>query len=360
MSEKEVVEALEILGAVVLGDDFANWSRQFCMEHCDAFEFDDENRFSYTDIHNSYMEEAEKKLVEGLPKSFDMDGFMPKLVAFMENQKEGNEETGSNENVLAAINTLSSLTDFSAFKDIMLLTKGEKMNAGMEQVTHMEVKKTSATGEELPYFDMINEYSSSPNDKWKRTLDKPNLIVEKMALENEKKGTMLMRVSYRATLSMDECTACMMDYSPERAKWDKMYKSSVTHKSEMHEGTNIPKDHILEMTFKMPAMMKVSGIPNKFDLRIMTKRDFPEKGALSWAMVPWDLKTNTVDANNKWLKGNMGTMKPHPENPDEVALTMLEQNSVSWMPNFAMNYFVKSQLIGLVERYKKYKKKGKK
>ena len=69
--------------------------------------------------------------------------------------------------------------------------------------------------------------------------------------------------------------------------------------------------------------------------------DSPTKGAVTYAMVPWDLTKSAIDTKNKLLSLKTGTISPHPTIPNKSIMTTLEINGMGGLPNWAMSFMVR-------------------
>ena len=97
--------------------DFQLSQDQFCMEHCDKFFNDDENRLEYTPLFEQYAELIETFIAEKL--SARIDGFS--MEEFQEMLEDRRDQICGD-----IFDLLLSLSDFSEFKDLMLSFKSQK------------------------------------------------------------------------------------------------------------------------------------------------------------------------------------------------------------------------------------------
>ena len=91
----------------------------FFEANCDKFGMDKENKLEYSTIHKQY-----EQLIEDQIKSKLGDEKFAKVEAGLATFVENNKEPGNqSQEVFAAVELLSSLADFSQFKDLMLQKK---------------------------------------------------------------------------------------------------------------------------------------------------------------------------------------------------------------------------------------------
>ncbi len=76
-------------------------------------------------------------------------------------------------------------------------------------------------------------------------------------------------------------------------------------------------------------------------------------GMVTTAMVPWDIKTQSIDHNNSILTVKCNTFKPHPSIPDKAVIISLEINKMGGMPKWALKIIMSSTAPGLMSGLEK-------
>jgi ADP-ribosylation factor 2-binding protein len=108
---------------IMIDETFQNLQQRFLEQHYTVFEDVEENKLAYTDIHQQYVQTVEKfleaELVQRMP-SFNMAEFQKQLVA---RKKHLDGEV---------FEVLLTITDFLAFKELVLDYKKEKEGRGFD------------------------------------------------------------------------------------------------------------------------------------------------------------------------------------------------------------------------------------
>jgi len=111
---------LQELEVMLMDEEFNSRVDAFAEEHCDDFEPGEENKLVYTTRFNEYSAMVEAFIEERLGasiQSFDMAGFCDTLA------KRAKESDGG---LPGPLEMLHSMTDFDAFKELMLSAKEGK------------------------------------------------------------------------------------------------------------------------------------------------------------------------------------------------------------------------------------------
>ncbi|KAH8874510.1 ADP-ribosylation factor-like protein 2-binding protein [Schistosoma japonicum] len=114
------------LEEIIISEDFQSIQDKFMNEYYNEFDEIEENKFSYTTIHEKYIDTIERMLEEQLCKripNFSMDSFLHSLVS--------NHECLDGE----VFEMLHTFTDFLAFKEMMIDYKKAKTG----QTVHLEL-----------------------------------------------------------------------------------------------------------------------------------------------------------------------------------------------------------------------------
>eukprot|EP00931_Biecheleriopsis_adriatica_P089703 TRINITY_DN63793_c0_g1_i1.p2 TRINITY_DN63793_c0_g1~~TRINITY_DN63793_c0_g1_i1.p2 ORF type:complete len:129 (-),score=40.76 TRINITY_DN63793_c0_g1_i1:105-491(-) len=97
--------------------EFAHVRRVFEREHCREFEDQEENKLSYTIIHQQYMQLIELwiegRMAQVIP-DFTMEAFLPELQEFLQCGGATKSDTKK------VMELLNASTDFFSFKEMML------------------------------------------------------------------------------------------------------------------------------------------------------------------------------------------------------------------------------------------------
>eukprot|EP00998_Keelungia_sp_KM082_P009955 NODE_6147_length_655_cov_48.693182_g6124_i0.p1 GENE.NODE_6147_length_655_cov_48.693182_g6124_i0~~NODE_6147_length_655_cov_48.693182_g6124_i0.p1 ORF type:complete len:160 (-),score=30.31 NODE_6147_length_655_cov_48.693182_g6124_i0:100-579(-) len=112
---------IEALQDILMDEAFQQKQDAFYRTHCADFTRDEENKLSYTPIHNKFVAEMEQYIEQRLQdavQNFDMAQFMDAL----KNRGEAEVPEG-------VWDLLLGLTDFVAFKEDILDFKEQRMNA---------------------------------------------------------------------------------------------------------------------------------------------------------------------------------------------------------------------------------------
>ena len=95
--------------------------------------------------------------------------------------------------------------------------------------------------------------------------------------------------------------------------------------------------------------------------RNIRRWNVPNRGSVTYAMIPWLIASNSIDRNHKLLSLKTGTISPHPTATDKCIMTSLEVNSMGGMPTWALHWMMRatapSMMKGLESRYRAYVRK---
>lgn len=141
-----IVAELEL---IMMDEEFNKRVGEFTEKHCSLFEDNDENKLEYTSVFSEYTSMIEEYIEEKLGaaiQSFDMAAFCARLAA-------------SPEDLPDALDTLSALADFEAFKAMMLSCKvGSSIEKGDSLcllVTPLQVhSEEQEDGEAMPDLNL--------------------------------------------------------------------------------------------------------------------------------------------------------------------------------------------------------------
>lgn len=122
--------ALRELEVVLMDEAFNRFVDDFSLKHCHEFEQGDENKLVYTTLHNEFSAMVESHIEERLGASlasFDMASFCSIL------SERAKQETG----LPLPLEMLYSMTDFDAFKELMLSAKTGIAATSPEPTRHL-------------------------------------------------------------------------------------------------------------------------------------------------------------------------------------------------------------------------------
>ncbi|CAE7786222.1 Arl2bp [Symbiodinium sp. CCMP2456] len=112
-----VSDSFQVMMQCIEDPLFTETLRRFEREHCREFEEQEENKLSYTIIHQQYIQLIEM-WIEGrmaqVIEGFSMEAFLPELNAFLQS---GGADI---KDVHKAVEILNPAWDFLVFKDMML------------------------------------------------------------------------------------------------------------------------------------------------------------------------------------------------------------------------------------------------
>jgi ADP-ribosylation factor-like protein 2-binding protein len=120
--DEQFDNVVSVLEEIILNSKFADMQNDYCEQHCDTFEETKENKLEYTEIFNDYTRMVEDIIGRALAEK--IPGFrMADLEAMLARRPD--ELAGE------VFETLTSLGDFTEFKDLMIATKSMKARGGM-------------------------------------------------------------------------------------------------------------------------------------------------------------------------------------------------------------------------------------
>jgi len=342
----DVKEVLRKVAKVVGGDEFRQKSAAFLAEHSDVFSFDDENKLEYSQIHDRYQEEIEVALLDALPPE-EIENLLEQLPAYMDQVSAADMDADVGE----ALELLTNLGDFQAFKDIMLVAKRDKAaKAAPEAGTMAEVANTDlgVEGIETLFAEMA---SATGQGGWETKSDKGWFKAE---MKKRDDGREYCRTTLLTDLTPQQCFALFMDYEhPRRSEWLSHVKSLKLIKD------NGPDDKVFRNEIQLSGLMKVAlaGMPKYFDMRSITRHDFPEKGEKTVVIVPWKVDTDEYDKAAPFTKLQTICFKPVKDSPNECLLVVMEETNLKWMPQWMqlmlINTVSPKMMNSMITKYKK-------
>jgi len=236
-----------------------------------------------------------------------------------------------------------------------------------DQLANVDTSTAAAGGTEgvdIDVGDMMKKcaelsVANSLDEGWVNLLTNDWMRIDKKPVEDSKrksKSEIYMRGVWTMNLSFVECCDMMFTFDgARRHKWDPNFAKIDFPNG----GSSMDDDVVTSATINMGflinlAMFGTSG-PGTLDSRNYRWLNHPVQGAVTYAMVPWNVKENKVDANNKLMTIKVGTIAPHPTMADKCIMTTLETNKFGGIPNWAMHFLTSvtapSLMRGLESRY---------
>lgn len=362
MNNEELKGYLLDIEDIIKSDRFESWRKRFVNKNVSHFTFDDENKLVYSDIHREYEDEIERHIMEGMPKSFDMIQFMKQLPDYLEGSGRSDENVGN------AVTTLLEVSDFIQFREMMLCTK-RKMEE--EEGKHNEELLESAKISSNEALDITNNavngmmdlcsrlaLAQDNEDGWTELLSLPWMKIHKKPVpesERKTKSEIYLRGVWTLNLNFIEACDMMFTFTKRRTTWDPNFVTC----NFPFGGSDADDDVITSVPLNFGYLINLAMFGDSkgitLNVRNFRRWDVPTDNSVTYAMVPWDLKNNILDANHKLLSIKTGTIQTHPTIPNTVIMTTLERNSMGGMPNWALHWMMKAtapnMMKGLESRY---------
>ena len=240
MDAAQVRSGLLAIEDVVKSREFNEWREEFVAKHLHEFEYGEENKLVYTEIHREYEEGVERQISAGLPSSFDMATFQKELPAYLEAEGLRDEKTGK------AVTLLLEVGDFGQFREMMMFSKRQQeeekegetndmagLQADGRQVTDVGVSVT----EMMDMCAALAEAANAPSgagsgavSEWVEVLSNSWMKIEKMKVpeaRRKKKNDIYLKGVWTMDLSMKEACDMMFSLEPRRKTWDTNFTRSV-------------------------------------------------------------------------------------------------------------------------------------
>lgn len=154
---------------------------------------------------------------------------------------------------------------------------------------------------------------------------------------------------------MKEACDMMFTMTPRRKKWDSNFTSASLPCGGSYLDDEVVLSAELNFGYLVNLVMFGNGKGTQLITRNVRRWNMPTSGAVTYAMFPWDLKQNKIDANHALLSLKTGTIAPHPTNPAKIVMTTLEINNMGGMPKWALHWMMRavapSMMKGLETRY---------
>jgi len=345
MDPSSVRSGLLAVEEVVRSVEFDRWREAFVRKNVSHFEYGEENKLEYTDIHREYEEGVERKIVEGLPKDFDMAAFQRALPGYLESGMGlKDEQTGR------AVTTLLEVGDFTQFREMMMFEKKKREEAaakadakGDDDMHGLSADSAQLTDVGLGVAEMmdmcaaLSEASDSTSKDWVNVLSNDWMKIDKMAVpegKRRKKSDIYLKGVWTMNLSFTEACDMMFTFTPRRKNWDPNFTSVTLPCGGSLLDDDVVTSVALDFGFLVNLAMFSDSKGTQLIARNIRKWDVPTVGAVTYAMYPWSVKEGRLDTEHKLLSLKTGTIAPHPTNPNKIVMTTLEVNGMGGMPTW--------------------------
>jgi hypothetical protein len=350
--ERAVITSLKRLGAVISTPDFQAASAAFVATHKHIFTFIDENKLEYTTLHEAYVELMERTLIDNAP-DVNIDELMANLPEFMTGSAQSHDPDGTG----ATLDFLCSLTDFQAFKDMMLASQiaestivasaGPDLSVligALERLT-MPPELLAAVG------GLLQLNRAADSHEWKPSIDdkKAGFKMETTSHNGLRYGRHTLRID----LPFDVVTEEFFNLEhPDYTKWMKQ-NERIEVLSKVEEGKT--HDWVIRVHFKIPALARfLPGVPDHIVLRVFRQDDLPADGQNTMALVSWDPATNLPSSTGIGICKVL-ILRPNGQGTEQVTVERFHQAAPEWMLVRVMSSTVGKGMQQDVERFKQIK-----
>lgn len=341
-----VAHSLKSLGEGLQGAGFSEWRAAFVQQHVGAFDFAEENRLVYTEIHKSYVQGLEEQLSRLLPDGVAIEALEASLMQRPHLVDELDEASSS------AVKLLLEAADFVAFREMMLYEKQKG-----EQAETLSLDRQQ--GCTVPSIDGIVDKclklaAVAEADGWVTVLQNDWIIVAKKDVPEAERSSpheVYLRGIWTMNLSVVEGCDMMMTFDERRKGWDSKLVSA-----EILKGSSWSEDDIVvssEINFGF--LLHAAGVPRRLCSRLWRRWNHPCPGVVTSAMIPWCAETDSFDPSSALLTLKVTTIGPHPEDPKKCIMTTVESNKFGrmpkWMLSMLMSVTAPQLMKGLEGRY---------
>uniref|UniRef100_A0A7S0VZN7 ADP-ribosylation factor-like protein 2-binding protein n=1 Tax=Hemiselmis tepida TaxID=464990 RepID=A0A7S0VZN7_9CRYP len=322
----------------------------FFDKYVNEFDEGDENKLIYTTIHNEYQE-----LVEGLLTKEVGEELLVRVCEGMEAFIEASKESAPSQDIVEAIDIMSSMGEFLAFKGTMVYKRKEKMNAAAASL--------NIDGKKVPVIDLdgvmgtLGDLQGAQGDEgWDRVAHDAVLQIVLDMKKSDKEDARYARYRIALDMPVDQARDCFGPDVPIETSKEWTLSEYVKDFSLVRE--NAPCDWVFRMEFSFPWIIRyLMSMPQEMHLRVKMRLDFPSPGDISWVEAPYDIKTNSCLESQGVMRVRAWVMHSDPSDDKKTILTMMEKHpgKGSWlMPD--------AQLINTVawpqQNCRKFKKSG--
>lgn len=263
------------------------------------------------------------------------------------------------------VETLASLTDFSAFKAAMLVSgKDDATGRGLGDAVSVGALAASGLAQ-LSEIDGCVEFAQAldqlDDGGWTELARKPWFVIEKRPSPGAtKKSDIVLRYNYELDLPVADLAVLMGDYTDRRKAWDEMQTGSKV----LHEFSDEPSrsDRVVKITLKLPYLVRLAGVPSEMTLRTALLADQPAPGEYTTVAAAWDEAAGKVDLAHAFFKLSLGVLRPHPTDPSKSRFTGIERMGIGsapdWLLGLLASQFGPKMMASQVDKYAAAKRAG--
>lgn len=366
---EELERWLATIGGTLQSSEFQTWNRAFLADNCTSFEDVDENKLEHTELHAEYQRQVEARIEAAIAGTdVDMAALLARLPAYIgrANAPPARDERRA---VLEAIETLSSLADFNAFKAAMLVARKDgaaeaRGAAGQGARSAAEYGDAAAAGAAaaLDNVEGCVEFAAAMDaatDGWVLLARKDWMVIEKRPMPGAKSAKeIVMRYAFDVDLPCEHLVPLFADYSERRGAWDDAFRSSEQLGAFEPRGGAGSSDVAIGVRYKLPWLLKLMGVPELIDMRVVVVADHPSPGASTFAAVPWDRARAQLDRHNAHFQVALGIARPHPDDPAlRARYTGFEVTQMGAAPDWLLGWlagtFSPRYVLGMASRYRR-------
>ena len=337
-------ELLQELADVVESAPFKAQQDDFYSKYASEFELAvDEgttNKLAWTTIHKEYVETTEATLLARLG-----DEKLGAIIGGMEAYLKSDHSKEAR--VAAAIDALTSMSDYEDFKAMMLsrkqaIAEGTHVLSGLGDVAIIDM------AEAMEKAAALKEASAS-HEGWTELINNETLAIW---MKPGKGKDTIMHSQINIEMPCAFAADCIMNLRPECMEW----RADTVNSIEIVRDYG-PDDALILMAPKVPFVMRyLMSMPEKIPIRLVTKRDFPAPGDFSYIAVPYDIERNVAIEEVGPTKLKSGVFSPHPDNPNMTIVHSLDMANLSMIPTWGLKMILKAKVTqsidGSVKQYK--------
>jgi len=330
----DIESSLCALDEVVSAPAFKEFQQYFVESHCHLFDNVEENKLEYTELHKQYEAQIETYLEQQLAQypGFSMEALMAELPAYLASPQAVDHA--------ATLDFLHLLTDFEAFKMLMVEALAARANAGAEAAA-TEVLLPQNVNEALEECKVLAAATADPALGWQNVLKKGWLTVDRYKPEGRNE---VMRSVIDCGMPVDNAVEMMLSSDMnERKNWDSMMQVELLE-------SYGPNDDLIKYSVKVPFMS-----PLVYVIRLVKVPDFPEPGSVTAVYVA----PETGDASAGKKPEGLGNIVIKPNGPNGAIMTSIEEVPKNMFPNFMLNWFISTMtprvMSATISKYKKYR-----
>ena len=238
---------------------------------------------------------------------------------------------------------------FEQFKTMMMFEKAERQQ---EEAKHSEdmlcgVAATKSSDLACVDVDGMLEMCASmaaaidTEAGWENLLTLDWMKIDRKPVEVHKRrnaSEIYLRGVWTMNLSYQEACDMMFTMSERRRNWDANFTSVTLPKGGSLEDDDLVLSVGLNFGYLINLVFFGDGSGTQLRTRNIRRWNVPTKGAVTYAMVPWNLKEDCIDADHKLLALKVGTISPHPTFRNKCVMTSVDINSMGSMPTWALSF----------------------